>query len=87
MTLASSEAGFLPSSEVRWRGNQVHDRHTGPLLPGLLLILLGATTAGVMFDRAGDYCLGLLVMAGLAGVGAALLGPMAVLQARSMKKI
>ena len=49
--------------------------------------LLGATTAGAMFDRTGDYCLGLLVMAGLAGVGAALLGPMAVLQARSQKKI
>ena len=49
--------------------------------------LLGATTAGAMFDRTRDYCLGLLVMAGLAGVGAALLGPMAVLQARSMKKI
>ena len=48
--------------------------------------MLGVGTAAALFDKTGDYCLGLLVMALLAGLGAALLGPMASLQGRAQMK-
>ena len=49
--------------------------------------LLGATTAGALFDRTGDYCLGLLLLAVLAGLGAALLAPLLCLQRRRAKRL
>ena len=48
--------------------------------------LLGVTVTGVLFDQTGDYGLGLLVLSLLAGLGAALLGPLAYLQGRPQKK-
>ena len=48
--------------------------------------LLGSTTAGAMFDSTGDYCLGLLVMAILAGVGSLLLGPILWIQKKAERK-
>ena len=39
--------------------------------------MLGLGTAEALIDRTGDYCLGLLVMALLARLGAKFLGPMA----------
>ena len=48
--------------------------------------MLGVGTAAALFDRTGDYYLGLLVMALLAGLGAALLGQIVYFQGRAQKK-